>query len=544
MADLLATLADPTNYGNVSGDGPLRPGGRPTKPFGKKDKPSTLSPSAERQRGPLALVRDLWGGTDRLRERAQLYLPQAPGEKAQFYRQRLARTVFFNAFRRAVEGLVGLVFRKDPVLSEDVPAQIQAHWENIDNAGTHGDVFVRELFQDAKVAGHAAILVDFPKTDGRQIASQEMAGEVRPYWVPIKKDDIMSWRLRSEGGRTILAQIVIRECREVAEGEFGVAEQERYRVLYLDETGLPAWKLIEEGDDDSVTVVDEGVYGNQEEIPLAEIVTVGKVSMFESDPPLKDLAHLNVAHYQMWSDYNWSIHKTCVPVLFAAGIPEARDPQTGELVPFSVGANTAVVSSDAAASLQYVAHSGESLGSVKAALDDLKNDMGTLALAMLAPQKRTAETAEAKRLDKATSDSALSVSARGLQDGLERALGFHARYLRLDSGGSVEINRDFEGLLMDAPVMGAFATLVQAGFPPRPVLEALQQGGRIGPDADLDALEMEWMVGSAAAEQARQDAMIQQQGGAPQQDSGDTDASELHVERDEAGRLTRLRLGR
>ncbi len=57
---------------------------------------------------------------------------------------------------------------------------------------------------------------------------------------------------------------------------------------------------------------------------------------------------------------------------------------------------------------------------------------------------------------------------------------------------------------MDAPVMTAFATLVNAGFPPRPVLDALKEGGRIGPDEDLDALEMEWLAGTAAKEAQRQ----------------------------------------
>ncbi len=52
--------------------------------------------------------------------------------------------------------------------------------------------------------------------------------------------------------------------------------------------------------------------------------------------------------------------------------------------------------------------------------------------------------------------------------------------------------------------MTAFATLVNAGFPPRPVLDALKEGGRIGPDEDLDALEMEWLAGTAAKEAQRQ----------------------------------------
>jgi len=64
----------------------------------------------------------------------------------------------------------------------------------------------------------------------------------------------------------------------------------------------------------------------------------------------------------------------------------------------------------------------------------------------------------------------------------------------------VTINRDFEGMLMGADVMGAYSSLVQAGFPPRAVLKALQAGGRVPEDEDVDALELEWLASRIAEE--------------------------------------------
>jgi hypothetical protein len=477
------------------------------------DMPSTMSAAAKRQMPALERSRDLCGGTEYLRNATTEYLPKAPGEESEHYANRLARSVFFNAYRRSIEGLTGLVFRKNIRLGDDVPAQIVAHWENIDNAGTHGDVFCRDLLAEDLAAGHTAILVEFPKTAGDQSADEELAGDLRPYWVPIEKGNIMSWRTAVESSRTVLVQLVLREKVTVPRGAFGTEDIEVYRVFMrgpvIDQTGetrnAVRWALIRENANKSVTVLDQGTYPTQDEIPVAEIISSGRRGMFESDPPLNDLGFLNIAHYQMWSDYNWSIHKTCVPFVFGAGI-DNRDAQTGKQRPIAIGANTAILMPNADASMSYVSHSGEALGEVKQALDDLKSDMGALGLSMLAPQIRSAETAEAKRLDKATSDSALSVTARGLQDGIERALGFHARYLGLDDGGSVEVNRDFEGIVMDAPVMSAFAQLVQAGFPPRSVLEQLQAGGRINENADLDELELLWMVGAEARRQAEADA--------------------------------------
>lgn len=503
-------LADPTDFGNRPGDGPLRIGGQsPSKPLSKADLPSTRSHCSERQMAAVEMVRDLWGGTETVRAKGTTYLPKAPGEDPANYQDRLNRSVFFNAFRRTVEGLVGFMFAKDPKLGEDVPPLIVEHWENIDNAGTHGDVFLRELASDSMAAGHNAIHVEFPATGGKQSSKDEIVtGEIRPYWIPIRKENIISWRTTVENGRTILTQLVLKECHMVPEGEFGEKEQVHYRVLYRD-GNVVGFRVLEIRENNVVAEVDSGLYPTQTEIPVAEIVTAGKRSMFESDPPLLDLAYLNVAHYQQWSDYATTLHKI-VPFLFTAGVNPPDDSAGSQSV--TVGPNAGLSSPDPSASATYVAHSGSGISDQKAALDDLKSDMGTLGLSMLAPQKRTAETAEAKRIDKGTQDSALGVTSRGLQDGVERALQFHANYLRLPDGGSITINRDFDSDAMDPTLMIAYATLAkEIGLPLRIVLERLQKMGRIDQSEDLDELELEMMSAKQAADDMKRMEMEEQE---------------------------------
>jgi hypothetical protein len=355
--------------------------------------------------------------------------------------------------------------------------------------------------QNALQAGHNAILVEYPDTKGAALTLADEA-PLRPYWVTIAKDNILSWRTSNDGGRTILTQIVLKETRSVPDGVFGEKERTQYRVLYRD-AGVVGWQLLEITEQKAVVVVGEGLYPTQNEIPLAEIVTSGRRSIFESDPPLLDLGYLNVAHYQQSSDANYSRYKTCVPILFGAGI-EAGVNDDGSAKPaIEVGPNSAVMTPNPNATLQYVSHSGGSLDNCEKALETLKADMATLGLAMLAPSKRAAETAEAKRLDKATSDSALSVTARGLQDGIERALGFHARYLGLPDGGSVEVNRDYEGMAMDPATMSAFAALIAQGLPWEVALDQLQKGGRISEEVDVETLALEIAADKAARDQAK-----------------------------------------
>lgn len=478
---------DPLNAGNRPGDGPLRPGGQSVEsiPLTDANLPSTLSQAAKRQMPALAMMRTLWGGTQAVRAKSTDYLPMAPAESSTNYHIRLARSVFFNAVKHTVKGLVGMVMRRDPVFSDDVPEQIKAHLENIDNAGTHVDVFIAEILQDDLLAGHAAIFVEFPNTGGVQRHDEETiaAAPIRPYWIPIKKDNICSWRTTVENGITLLTQIVLKECTMVPDGDFGETEQTRYRVLYR-QNGVVGFYLLQVTDRRSVIIVDDGIYTTQTEIPIAEIPSSDRKSLFESDPPLLDLGYLNVAHYQKWSDLATSEHKTCVPIFVRKGF----------VAPVDASGNQVVVGPDDGLDLptegdaMYVSHDGQSLDACRTSIRDLESNMATIGLSMLSSEKRVAETAEAKRIDKSASDSALARTARGVQDGIEKALYFHARYLNMPTGGSVTINRDFESLMMDPAMITALSGMVRDGQLTTETMWKQLQAGNVLPD-DFDADE-------------------------------------------------------
>lgn len=492
MALYPMSSTDPENVNNAPGDGPLRAGGKSFASYDLRpvDLPSTMTPTIESQQQSLQIVRDLWGGTQTVRERGQQYLPREPGEDAANYSVRLRRSVFFNVFRHTVEGLAGFIFRKDPVLGTDVPEIIAEHWENIDNAGMHGDVFARSLLTDAMVSGHAGILVEYPDTGMMPLSlADEQALGLRPYWVAIKKDDIVSTRMVCHNGLEHLVQMVLRESYFVPDGAYGEKAQTRYRVLYHDlETGEVGWRLeglTENGK--GLIVYDHGLFTNQEQIPLAEVPTPGRLGAWNSRPQFLDLAYLNIAHYQQWSDYATCIHKTNVPILVTSGVEV-----DGGLV---VGPNTGLNFSAPDAKAYYVAHDGHALASSKASLDDLKNDMAALGLAALANSKRIAETATAKEIDKSASDASLAVTARGVQDAIEQALHFHARYLKLPDGGSVQVNREFGSTRIGAADVMAWAALSdKLGVPLMTVLSALRTGGWIPDDANLEEIAMESMA--------------------------------------------------
>lgn len=523
----LPVALDPNNVGNAPGDGPLRAGGSSTValPRSGGDLPNWRSEDVKEMAEDVELVRDVWEGTRELRSKSGTYLPQNPGEPLPMYQNRVKRAVLFNIFRGTIEGLTGYMFRLDPKLGDDVPPAIVAHWENIDNAGTHGDVFVQDMTKDAMMTGHAAILVEFPKTEGRQTAAEDggpggaatAQATIRPYWVPIEKEQILSWRTVVEQGRTYLAQIVIEECADVPDGQFGTKEEKRYRVFTRTRatpTAPPvvSFQLLQILSNNTVAIVDEGTYPTQDEIPIAELRTAGSEELFESDPPFLDIAELNLAHFRQWSDYDTYQHKTCCPIYSEAGVEASELPLDGTPAPpLVLGPNTARRSTNPDFKTWYTAPDGASLAEVRASLQELKSAMAERGLAALASSKRTAETATAKELDKGATDSSLAKTARGIQDGVERALGFHARYLRLTDGGSIQINRDYGLMQMDAAMMQAWGNLAKdLKLPVRFVLERLRDGGRIPEGEDLDALEQEILAQMAAEEAQRQQTLQDQ----------------------------------
>jgi hypothetical protein len=478
-------LADPLNYGNRPGDGPLRAGGaQASLPQSGGNLPSTPSETVKRQLPALTTVRDLAEGCARVQAKGGAYLPKAPGERPEDYAVRLQRAVFHEFFGDTIEGLTGMVFQKDPTFGEDVPPAIVEHAENIDNAGTHLAVFARDILADALTAGHAAILVDFPQTGGTQKHGDEtaVAMPIRPYWVPIKKDDILSWRTTVENGVTILTQVVLKECRMIPDGEFGEQEEERYRVLYR-ENGVVGFRVLIVTSDKRVVQVEAGTYPTQQEIPIAEVRTSGRRGLFESRPPLLGLGYLNLAHYRQWSDHDTSLHMTCVPIFARIGYEAPVDANGKAVVLGPKDGLDLPEGGDA----KYVSHDGAALASVKQSLDDLVGHIASLGMSMLSSQKRSAETATAKRIDKQAEASALAVTARGLQDGLERAAGFHAKYLKLPDGGSITVNRDFESLTFDPQQIAALSALVSEGqITIETLWTMLQEGGVLPDDFDAD----------------------------------------------------------
>jgi len=469
----------------------------------KKDNPSVPGVVHKRQQTALTVVRDVYTGTMRLRGKKATYLPQFPREPNDAYRDRLKTAVLYNAFRRTVQGLVGMAFRKDPETDDEMPEEMDAHTENIDQAGRALDVFARDVFEHGLRDGHSHIFVDFQKVDGEfdNQLEEERAG-VRPYWVNVLKEDVLSFRAERIQGEHLLTQFVYRETVVTPDGEYAEAEITRYRVYRLqpadkidglDRTvGLGVEYEVWERDDDQqgatghdqLTRIERGAM-DIERIPLSTFYGDRK-GLMESNPPMLDLALENIKHYQIRSDRDNGIHVTNNPVPVFIGV----DPDE-----VSIGANQGIAIESTEGDAKYMEPEGKGLEAAHQELQDTETRMAALGLAMLQRDTRAAETAEARRIEKSETDSNLSTAARSLEGALNEALTYHAMWLDKDEGGTVAVNRDFDAQMLTPEMVGALVTMVDRGKLSIETLWEIMERGEVLPDG-FDPEQEQERIGS------------------------------------------------
>lgn len=490
-------------------------------PAQNENQPNYRSGAYHRQQVALQTVRDVYAGTLRMRARGKSYLPQFALENEKSYTARVQQATLFNGFARTVRGLAGMVFRKDLVLGDDVPERIAARRKNIDRAGQSLDVVARELLENMLVDGHVGLFVDRPqRPPGVTSILDEERSNLEPYWVVVPKEDILSWWTDASTGQVRLTRVAFRRFMSEPRGRFGEVEIEVVRNYFLApagvgwevwrrETGM-RWTILGEREPLSASagtastewrLAEEGTMTGIDEIPFM-VGYAQRKGFLESDPPLLDLALENVLHWQVRSDRLNSLHIAGVPIAVFVGL-QKPDQQ------IAVGPDMAVklpLGGDA----KYLEPQGSALGHMRDELADIEQRMAALGLSMLMRETRSAETAEAKRIEHSLEQVTLSSVASALEDLLNEALRLHARWLGLPDGGRVSVNRDFERQMLGPAMIAALSALVgEAKLSLRTLWEILVKGEVLPAGFDpeeeaqriADTAELMPFVAAAAAAQ-------------------------------------------
>lgn len=405
------------------------------------------------------LIEDLMQGTYGMRKKHRRYLPQEPRELDESYDNRLARSVCPPYYQRLERMLAGMLTRK-PVRLTDTADIIQEQLFDVDLQGNDLNVWTYETTRKMVRYGHVGVLVDAPKAEY----------EGRPYWCTYTPREILGWRY--EGSE--LVQLRLMEKVVLPDGEYGEKTAEQVRVLTPGE-----YKIYQKQKNTNFELIDEGTT-SLDKIPFS-VAYANRLNIMESRPPLEDIAELNLKTYQVQSDLDNQLHISAVPMLAFFGFPSAAEEVSagpGEAIAFPADGRA-----------EYIEPKGTSFDHQFKRLEQIAGQINELGLSAVLGQKLSAETAEAKRLDRSQGDSTMMVIAQNMQDMIDNSLQFHAQYLgNTTAAGSSYVNRDFLGARLDPQEVGSLLQLYTAGtITQETLLNQLSEGEVLGDEFDVDA---------------------------------------------------------
>ena len=126
-------------------------------------------------------------------------------------------------------------------------------------------------------------------------------------------------------------------------------------------------------------------------------------------------------------------------------------------------------------------------------LDQIASQINELGLSAVLGQKLSAETAEAKRIDRSQGDSTMMVIAQNMQDAIDNCLQYHAQFLDESQAGSCFVNRDFLGSRLEPQEIQALLQLYTAGtITQETLLTQLAEGEVLGDDFDEQLKLPKW----------------------------------------------------
>ena len=407
------------------------------------------------------LIEDFISGTYGMRRKHRRYLPQEPRELDDSYDNRLARSVCPPYYQRLERMLAGMLTRK-PVRLNDVTDTIREQLFDVDLQGNDLNTWTFETARKMIRYGHVGVLVDAPSDGGR------------PYWVSYTPRDILGFRTEIVDGATKLSQLRLRETiiKPSEDSEYGEEQIEQIRLL------TPGQYQIHQRDKKGdFRVVDEGTTSLQE-IPFA-VAYSNRFNTMESRPPLEDIAELNLKAYQVQSDLDNQLHISAVPMLAFYGFPSSAEEVSagpGEALAFPAEGRA-----------EYIEPDGKSYDAQFKRLDQIASQINELGLSAVLGQKLSAETAEAKRIDRSQGDSTMMVIAQNMQDAIDNCLQYHAQFLGESQSGSCMINRDFLGTRLEPQEIQALLQLYTAGtITQETLLTQLAEGEILGDDFDIE----------------------------------------------------------
>lgn len=277
------------------------------------------------------LVEDCLAGQDAIKSKGSLYLPKPNSadespENAERYSSYIMRAVFYNVTRKTLDGLVGQVFSRDPLVG--MPDLMRTQMLNdIDGNGVTLDQQAKKGLGYVIGFGRFGILVDYPKLDRAISVAEQQAGFFKPTLLQYAPRSIINWRTIQKGGKSFLSLLVLVEDATTSDDGFEITSEQHYRVLELinGECVMSVWRYVAK--DETYVIESEKVILKDASGKPLQTIPFYFCGVLNNDnvidlPPIYDLATLNIAHYRNSADYEDSCYMVGQPTPFFSGLSQ------------------------------------------------------------------------------------------------------------------------------------------------------------------------------------------------------------------------------
>ncbi len=414
--------------------------------------------------GPEAPVANLWQ-LDRSGRVGPLspYLPKFLNETDIAYKLRRENAPLTNIYADVSRNLASRPFSKTCELADDTSQDLKDLADDIDGQGHNLHYFAASVFKAAQDNGITWILTDYTKAmEGATLADERGMG-ARPYWVHITAERMLAVYSAFVNGQEIITHARIDECytRRVGYDEQNIEcvrildreaiQDEKGQVVAY---GLPTWQLwesVEKSNQNANTatsnaewqLVDQGLI-TLGYIPLVPVI-FGKRdgTSWKVEPPLKDIAYLQVEEFQQESNLKSIKELTAYPMLAGNGVMRPVDAQ-GQPVQIGVGPGVALFAEPDAngghGAWAFIEPAGSSLTFLAADLEKLRTEMRDLGMQPLATANLTVITTANVSMK---AHSAIQAWALILKDSLEGAWLMTCEWLKKPDKPVVNVHTDF-----------------------------------------------------------------------------------------------------
>ena len=228
-------------------------------------------------------------------------------ENTERNRKYKARAVAYPIAGHTLEGLVGLLFAKDPTIT--LPPELEYLRDNADGAGVSLYQQAQDVASDVAGKGRGGLWTTFPEAPEGGISQDDINRGLYVATIhEIEAERIINWRTTTVGSSTFLSLVVFTESVEVVgEDGYSIEAVPQIRELALDDGVYTVRAWQKNAKTDKWEVISESIPADRAGKSLNRIpfsfVGARSNSAEIDNPPMLALSKINLAHFRNSADF-------------------------------------------------------------------------------------------------------------------------------------------------------------------------------------------------------------------------------------------------